>query len=314
MAIAIDVVVAIIAIGTLIHFFRSRVGKHDPFPFEPRRWVPWGLVDIGLILMVMALTQAATLGIVQWVQSIVGWTMDPENLTVEDRILQMLAAAASKLLTFFIGLALLKIRTRQVDLHLGWSVHHIGKDMKQGVYMFFLVILPVVVIQFVLTFFFKPAHPIIKLLLENPSPLFFGICGVLVVFVAPLVEEFLFRVIIQGWLENLAAFWQTPKDSDRMGSTPDYESVMLGRRESPGGHFDLRFNSNPCWWPILVSALLFALAHTGHSSDPIPLFVFAVGLGYLYQRTHRILPCILVHVLLNSVSLLKLWIVLKANQ
>jgi membrane protease YdiL (CAAX protease family) len=37
--------------------------------------------------------------------------------------------------------------------------------------------------------------------------------------------------------------------------------------------------------------------------DPIPLFVLALGLGYLYRQTHRILPCIVVHLLLNACSL-----------
>ena len=52
-----------------------------------------------------------------------------------------------------------------------------------------------------------------------------------------------------------------------------------------------------------MSATLFAALHASHGPDPIPLFMLAVGLGYLYQRTHRILPCVTVHFLLNSVTL-----------
>lgn len=54
--------------------------------------------------------------------------------------------------------------------------------------------------------------------------------------------------------------------------------------------------------PILISSLTFALMHYSHGPDWIPLIVLALGLGYLYQRTQRILPCIVVHALLNSVS------------
>jgi membrane protease YdiL (CAAX protease family) len=31
--------------------------------------------------------------------------------------------------------------------------------------------------------------------------------------------------------------------------------------------------------------------------------MLAVGLGYLYQRTHRVVSCVVVHFLLNSCSL-----------
>jgi membrane protease YdiL (CAAX protease family) len=54
--------------------------------------------------------------------------------------------------------------------------------------------------------------------------------------------------------------------------------------------------------PIGISALIFALLHYNHGPDWIPLLILAIGLGYLYQRTRRILPCILVHLLLNATS------------
>jgi membrane protease YdiL (CAAX protease family) len=46
--------------------------------------------------------------------------------------------------------------------------------------------------------------------------------------------------------------------------------------------------------------------HWSHGPDWIPLTVLAFGLGYLYQRTHRILPSLVVHLLLNSFTLLAL--------
>ena len=66
-------------------------------------------------------------------------------------------------------------------------------------------------------------------------------------------------------------------------------------------------------WPVLLSAALFAGLHWSHGPDPIPLFVLAVGLGYLYQRTHRILPCIIVHLLLNSCTMAILLLELLAG-
>jgi len=61
------------------------------------------------------------------------------------------------------------------------------------------------------------------------------------------------------------------------------------------------------WLPILLSGLVFGLAHFGHGIDPVPLVLFGVVLGYVYQRTHRLLPCIVAHLLFNAFSLGQLW-------
>ena len=58
--------------------------------------------------------------------------------------------------------------------------------------------------------------------------------------------------------------------------------------------------------PITVTAALFALMHWSHGPDFIPLFFLAIGLGYLYRRTHRITPSLVVHFLLNLTSMLAL--------
>jgi membrane protease YdiL (CAAX protease family) len=58
--------------------------------------------------------------------------------------------------------------------------------------------------------------------------------------------------------------------------------------------------------PIFASAAIFALMHLSHGPDFIPLMILAAGLGYLYRRTHRITPGLVVHFLLNAVSMLAL--------
>ena len=66
-------------------------------------------------------------------------------------------------------------------------------------------------------------------------------------------------------------------------------------------------NRKVIWIPILVSSALFSLAHYSHGPDWIPLFFLALGLGYLFQRTRRIQPCIIVHMLVNALGILQLW-------
>jgi membrane protease YdiL (CAAX protease family) len=60
--------------------------------------------------------------------------------------------------------------------------------------------------------------------------------------------------------------------------------------------------------PILISSLFFALMHLGHGAAPVPLFFYALALGYLYNRTHRIAPSIVAHLALNSTSMAMLFL------
>jgi membrane protease YdiL (CAAX protease family) len=105
---------------------------------------------------------------------------------------------------------------------------------------------------------------------------------------APIAEEFFFRVLLQGWLEKR---WPVDNPAD---DSADSQATRTVR-----------------WTPILISAAVFALLHLGRSTedmrtDPIPLFVLAMMLGWVYQRTHRIWPSVVVHVCLNGLSTLAL--------
>ncbi len=47
------------------------------------------------------------------------------------------------------------------------------------------------------------SHPVLDLLASNPGSLALAFCILVVVVVAPVVEEFLFRLVLQGWLERV---------------------------------------------------------------------------------------------------------------
>ena len=82
--------------------------------------------------------------------------------------------------------------------------------------------------------------------------------------------------------------------------------VSLNPYESPRATTPIEPTADtesPSVWPILISAFLFAIAHWTHGPDWIPLFLLAIGLGYLYRQTHRVVPCIVVHFLLNATSM-----------
>ena len=60
------------------------------------------------------------------------------------------------------------------------------------------------------------------------------------------------------------------------------------------------------WLPIVVASILFSLAHFGQGTAPIPLFFLSLGLGFIYQRTHRIWPSIVAHMLVNGLAVVQL--------
>jgi membrane protease YdiL (CAAX protease family) len=152
---------------------------------------------------------------------------------------------------------------------------------------------------------------------------------------APICEEITFRLLLQGWLEkweDARLGWRrmaapeiatepTPLQADAMvpiepspepfvADDADVASAPAPELSPIHGPFGLPHG----WAPILVSSLLFALAHFGIGPDPIPLFLLALVLGYVYQRTHRIVPCMVTHALFNSLTLVALWRMLSTGE
>ncbi|HTN76424.1 MAG TPA: CPBP family intramembrane glutamic endopeptidase, partial [Pirellulaceae bacterium] len=152
---------------------------------------------------------------------------------------------------------------------------------------------PVYLIQVVLVQLFPKFHPLIEQLRKTPDATLLIATGLTVTLVAPLCEEYLFRGLLQGWLESLRG--SLTSDESILGPRPPAETITFDGKSAP----PTVLTTVPKW-PILVSALLFAGAHYSHGPAPIALFFLAIGLGYLYQRTHRLLPCIMVHFLLNG--------------
>jgi len=59
---------------------------------------------------------------------------------------------------------------------------------------------------------------------------------------------------------------------------------------------------------VLISGTAFGLAHLEHGVSALPLVLFGIVLGYLYQRTHRLAPSIAAHMLFNAFTMLLLWL------
>jgi membrane protease YdiL (CAAX protease family) len=106
-------------------------------------------------------------------------------------------------------------------------------------------------------------HPIIDYLNEHSDPLAIAVVVLAAIVVAPIAEEFLFRRVLQGWLETLP----------------------LG----PGT-------------AIGLASLAFAVAHAGHGLAWLPLLFLGIVLGVLVRQTGSIMPAIVLHAMFNAVS------------
>jgi membrane protease YdiL (CAAX protease family) len=264
----------------------------------PRSLVPWnGFPHVALAFFIYVVLPLVWLFLLQrW------FDLTPDaDLTQMPQVIAWLLAGDS--LLKFVALALV-VTFLRVDLaasiaDLGFQIRKVKNDLILGLSTFIAVAPVIYLLQFILKWSYnqfadeEAAHPIEKLLQDNGSAnvIFWAVFAAVIA--APIVEEFLFRVILQGWLEK--AFYRTRLQVDaQLAGGAAGEDVAMATQAAP----------TFIWQPIILSSITFALLHAGHGPDPVPLFLLAMVLGYLYTKTHRILPGIVVHMALNGLSML----------
>jgi membrane protease YdiL (CAAX protease family) len=309
-----------------------------------------------------------------------GWAGRRGMVPQADHQLRMMAAAEMGLLA---GISVAMVGLRAFT---GASWRDLGldglprrQDLVQGVMAFFLLIVPVYTLLLLIHWMAGPdgEHPMIEMMQRDPRPEHLVLMFVVVVIGAPVVEELLFRVMIQDWFRAVEwgarhrSWWvprpdrtwvhilwgraiqdaeprgpevvqaqpvedgvhgnSEPEDWKRGPEKPEHiadtglPEAQSGSGpfadhpsgESPGPSMPVETAppdaqaEQPSWWPIVGSSILFAISHWGYNLDPIPLFALALGLGYLYQRTGRIYPCIVVHALVNLMAVIQMWLFMR---
>jgi len=329
------------------------IKPNDPLVrWSPRRPVPWALVDLVgtlAIYIIGILALRVLLGELGWLPD----EADETKLTLADKELLVWANMGASLGLLAVALPLIALRTGTTWRDFGFSARDLWSDLKLGLAGFVMLAPPVYAIQGVLVYFWKPSkHPLMEMFKESPDTSFFVVLFVAAAVIAPIFEELVFRVLLQGFLEKLFSF---------RGSAPEFVfEVVLGIRvrampdpllsppAAEGSPLEVLFipdspspNSNPyapsvivldqvvpaeladdsqqgprcgppAWLPIGISSVIFALMHYSHGPDWVPLILLAVGMGFLYQRTHRVVPSLVVHALLNSLSMFGLWLSIYA--
>jgi membrane protease YdiL (CAAX protease family) len=282
--------------------------------YEPRRPVPWDGFDVLAAIAIFIIAQFACLSLAVNLFDAT-WPQDRKHASPQFELAAFTGNLAASVVTLCGCLALLKFRAGATLTDLGFDLRKVPHDLKTGLVAFVAAAPVVYGIQVVLVqvIGIKYDHPLINAVEDRPSGLIVWIAVISAVVVAPILEEFLFRVLLQGWLEKLQLRRSKAVANlfTELPPVPSPEGTLLAPAESaiaPDGK-DLEIAGEPPKYslitaPVLISSTLFALVHWGQGAAPIPLFFLGLVLGYLYQQTHRALPSITVHMLLNGVSML----------
>ncbi len=211
-------------------------------------------------------------------------------------------------------------------------------------------------------------HTITRLVVSGrDAPSVFLLVVLSGVIIVPIGEEFLFRLLLQGFAEKreagLRRLFTTPfsrsflrgslsvlfssvifagvhlRSTTEPGSFQKYYDALLGMmighlfllvfaplylivvRGASLADLGIRWRKIPgdCLLGVLASVVILPpvylmnygvtnlIGDVGIALDPIPLFLFAVGLAVLYYRTHRIVPGIVVHSLFNGIAVVNVY-------
>jgi membrane protease YdiL (CAAX protease family) len=305
----------------------DRLSRGPILTFEPREPVPWGGVWTLLPVLLVLLTLVAA------ISGTSGAAPDEKQATATDLMERIALGSAEQMALVFAMMAVMIAvsRAKYVDLGLPKSGAELLEDLRIGFFAWLAALVPVYGVQFLLISIFGQAegHPLIKMVEEQANPSLFVLAFVAAVVVAPLCEELLFRLVLQGWLEK----WEDTELGWRIPPVPVPTEIELGDTVATVTEKAVTIEAQPVevaaalltppesgvgglpygWFPIGVSSLLFALAHVGYGPDPIPLFLLALIMGYVYQRTHRLVPSMVTHALFNGMSLFALWRVMSAG-
>lgn len=342
----------LLASGGLWIWAFLRVAQRKPLvAATPREPVPWGFVDLIVAFIFWAGTQMAA-GLMLRQAFGIRPSLDAGRSIQETQTI-LWAMACSVIASFVLSLGWVALRTRTGPRRQGFELGHFLYDLAIGLAAFVMIAPVVFVIQAILVSIWQPTqHPLILLLQDQPDLGLFLAASASAVLVAPVVEEYFFRGLLQGWMqairwpldleelllgrrptrstvpetpeplpaaEGVAPPPESTEDFAPPGDNPYAPPPIVAELAEPAHKSgdvampgDLASHAAAhwiaTWWPTLVSSALFALAHVSHGPDFIPLFPFALALGYVYQRTGRLLPSMVMHFSLNLTSMVVLWL------
>jgi len=165
-------------------------------------------------------------------------------------------------------------------------------------------------------------HPVEEMVLGKLSLGIALLAIVSTVVLAPMIEELLFRGIVQQWLTKLTGQRTTPAKPMRaeipveLGADdfppfrdPGDVPSGLSREEQRGSTSTddrPRGASSAAGLPIVLTSITFASLHATQWPAPLAIFLLSMALGTLYHRTGSLLSVIAMHATFNGFSTLLL--------
>ena len=309
----------------LLRRFKSSQPTKALVPLESRSYPTWTLAAF----LVMFGSQLVAVVILMNVFRYLGYTPDFGNAespagTVSLGLL--VANALAGLIAMAVTIIWLSSESKPSTFGLAWNPKDVWVGLKASVWF----IPPVMIVSAAASKLIPYEHPVLDKLAENAGPMTFVVLFVGTAVVAPLVEEFMFRVLLQSGLQKffdgpLVDQDKEPSTSDSMEASepkswigdayrpPEQQSQQYGDTPIPQAEpvrWQDMFVRQPgriwmprSFWSIVLTSVVFAAMHIGQGAAFIPLFFLSLGLGYLYQRTGRITASLVVHVVLNALTM-----------
>ena len=158
-----------------------------------------------------------------------------------------------------------------------------------------------------------PPHPVLLLLAKHPTPLARFILITTACLVAPLMEEIYFRGLLQNACMRLAVLMRPVAPAPDLATSPAIPAQPPESTQTPilsyysqSGPGAWSITNRSRWMAIASVAFLFALIHFDpgtHNFEVLPpLFLLALTLGYLYERTGNLWASITLHAAFNTIN------------
>lgn len=344
-AVQLGLIVAIVigCVALWNYIFALRSAGHPAVLYEPRVPVPWGPRDVVIVAVstIAIVGLCARLAVVSMpgrddseavavhesaeVATPAATEKSSESSTADAEadsdkaesktsrtFTLIVAGACGTALALAVGVAWLRSRGANL-LDLGIDCSQLPRDFRLGFAGFVAASIPIYLIQWTASHFIPAEHPVTDVLQSHPGPLMLLATALTAVIVAPVTEEFFFRVVLQGWLEARFAERGVDHSADKPAPATELEKnpdaarpVLFTEIAAPPAAETyaraLVSAPEPSAMPIVLSSFIFAIVHLEYGPSAVPLFFFALVLGYLYRQTHRIWPSIVTHASLNAFS------------
>lgn len=261
----------------------------------PHTVSPLGVVDVGTTVLIWFMFQLfGLIPVCLFMDIEFSQLSEMENLSAEQLLEFSGYMMLMQLAATFIAMVCFIVRYQRV----AWlgTANRFRDDVVVGMAAALMLIPVVMLIQLVVTQLIPYEHPTLDSLSDNFS---FGTAcwaWIAAVGVAPIAEEFFFRGVLQGWLERVFDY-DEPHEIRFIGGHLNPETANAIATVSA----QQKLIQNLA--PILITSVIFAGVHFGQGPAPIPLFFLSLGLGYLFRQTGSFWPCVIVHLVLNAMSM-----------